>query len=98
MFVARLRPLYYISDKVIVRNLRNSRLNVTGANPGLDRRIKAFQNDGLKIEDEDAEEFIEKSDSDFSNVSEILTSSILVISCILFCHKSSDLLTMLVHC
>lgn len=69
MFVARLRPLYYISDKVIVRNLRNSRISGSGPNPGLSNRLKAFQKDGFKIEDPDAEEFIETSESDFSNVS-----------------------------
>lgn len=69
MFIARLRPLYYISDKVIVRSLRNSRLSVQGPNPGLNRRIKAFKEDGLKLDDEDAEEFIERSESDFKNVS-----------------------------
>ncbi|XP_028158179.1 uncharacterized protein LOC114351240 [Ostrinia furnacalis] len=70
MFIARLKPLYYISDKIVVRNLRNSRIVSPPANPGLSRRIKAFKEDGLKIEDDDPEEFIERSDSDFKNVGE----------------------------
>lgn len=40
-----------------------------GPNPGLDKRLQAFKEDGLRVEDNDAEEFIEQSDSSFYNVS-----------------------------
>ncbi|CAG4943680.1 unnamed protein product [Parnassius apollo] len=72
MFALNLKHLYNITEKVIIRNLRNrQKLDVsTGANPGLNKRIKAFTEQGIKIEDEDAEEFVEKSDSDFYNVGE----------------------------
>ncbi|CAH0399447.1 unnamed protein product [Chilo suppressalis] len=70
MFNIRLQQLIYVCDKIIVRNVRNSRITYPNANPGLNRRINAFQKNGLKIEDEDAEEFIEASESDFTNVGE----------------------------
>ncbi|CAG9790938.1 unnamed protein product [Diatraea saccharalis] len=70
MFSVRLQQLIYICDKIVIRNLRNSRIHYPNADPGLGRRLKAFQDSSYKIEDEDAEEFIEASESDFSNVGE----------------------------
>ncbi|XP_072937849.1 uncharacterized protein [Epargyreus clarus] len=67
MFTINLRRLYYVCDKVIIRNLRGRRLEM-GPNPGLDKRLQAFKEEGLKVEDNDAEEFIEQSDSSFYNV------------------------------
>jgi hypothetical protein len=69
MFSLKLRPVYHFCDKVIIRNFRRNRLAKPGANPGLDNRLDAFKKEGLKVEDEDAEEFIEASESDFANVS-----------------------------
>lgn len=72
MFSIKLKHLYYISEKNIIRNLRNRRhVEVTSQNPGLNKRIRVFREQGVKIEDEDAEEFVETSDSNFFNVSKI---------------------------
>ncbi|XP_049872109.1 uncharacterized protein LOC126370976 [Pectinophora gossypiella] len=70
MFSITFRRLYYISDKVVARNLRNRRVPQGPSNPGLQNRITAFRKEGLKIEDNDAEEFVEQADSDFYNVGE----------------------------
>ncbi|XP_013183787.2 neugrin [Amyelois transitella] len=70
MFVIKLRPFYKICDKVMIRNLRSSRLGKNGANPGLDKRLNAFRQEGLRMEDDDAEEFIEQSELDVYNVGE----------------------------
>lgn len=69
MFGIHLRQLYRTCDKVIIRNLRNRRLDTRNPNPGLDKQIKAFESDGLQIKDENIEEFIYKSETDFYNVS-----------------------------
>ncbi|XP_014360593.2 uncharacterized protein LOC106712510 isoform X1 [Papilio machaon] len=69
MFGLKLK--YFLnSSNIIVRNLRNRRRPELTANPGLNKRVKAFQEQGIKIEDEDAEEFLEKSNSSFYNVGE----------------------------
>lgn len=71
MFTARLRHLCP-SAKIIIRNLRNrKRLDSFGPNPGLDKRIAAFKRDGFKVDDEDAEEYVEQSESDFYKVGEV---------------------------
>ncbi|CAD0202245.1 unnamed protein product [Chrysodeixis includens] len=68
MIALRLRHLYRTCDKVIIRNLRNRRLEVKSANPGLGNQIKAYEKDGLRVNEENVEEFIESSESDFFNV------------------------------
>lgn len=50
-----------------MRNVRSRRL--LPQNPGLQNRMTAFRKDGLKVDDEDAEEFVEQSESDFYKVS-----------------------------
>ncbi|KAI5651316.1 neugrin domain-containing protein [Phthorimaea operculella] len=70
MFAVAFRRLCYVGDKVIVRNLRTRNVRVPEANPGLQKRIDAFREEGMRIEDEDAEEFVEASESDFYNVGE----------------------------
>lgn len=67
MFSISFKRLYYVCDKVIVRNLRSRKYRPQ--NPGLQNRITAFREDGLKIDDEDAEEYVEQSESDFYKVS-----------------------------
>ncbi|KAG7300227.1 hypothetical protein JYU34_015790 [Plutella xylostella] len=66
MFAISLRRVYKVCDKVIVRSLRG-RLGPSGppvgTNPGLNSRLKAFQKEGVKIEDDDVEEFVEQSES-----------------------------------
>lgn len=69
MFTSHLKSLCRTCNIVIVRNIRGGRLKPSGANPGLSKRITAFQNDGIPITDEDAEEFVEQSESDFYKVS-----------------------------
>ncbi|XP_068622801.1 neugrin [Battus philenor] len=74
MFGIKLRHVINITEKILIRNLRNRRqLDVTGPNPGLNKRVKAFRQQGVKIEDEDAEEFMEESSSTFYNVGEAYT-------------------------
>lgn len=67
MFALNTRHLFNLGSKVFVREIRQRRL--PGPNPGLDQRLNAFREDGIKIEDDDAEEFIEQSDSSFYDVS-----------------------------
>lgn len=69
MFGIHLRQLYRTCDKVIIRNLRSRRLDTRNPNPGLDNQIKAFEADGLRVKEENLEEFVEQSESDFYNVS-----------------------------
>ncbi|XP_026326154.1 uncharacterized protein LOC113234846 [Hyposmocoma kahamanoa] len=61
--------LYYVCDKVIVRNFRSRRF--VPQNPGLQNRLKAFREDGIKIDDGDAEEYVEQSESDFYKVGDV---------------------------
>lgn len=72
MFAISLRRVYKVCDKVIVRSLRG-RLGPSGppvgTNPGLNSRLKAFQKEGVKIEDDDVEEFVEQSESNMFAVS-----------------------------
>lgn len=68
MFATSFKRFYKTFDRLMVRNIRGSRHVPTGPNPGLDERIRAFQQDGLQITDENAEEFIEQSASDFYKV------------------------------
>ncbi|KAJ8718535.1 hypothetical protein PYW08_002772 [Mythimna loreyi] len=70
MFGIHFRQLYRTCDKVIIRNLRSRRLDTRNPNPGLDRQIKAFEADGLRVKEENLEEFVEQSESDFYNVGE----------------------------
>lgn len=70
MFAIQLRQVYHLTDKALIRTLRNSRLRPPGPNPGLNNRIKSFESTGLQIKKDDAEEFIEQSESDFYNVGE----------------------------
>ncbi|KOB65826.1 Neugrin [Operophtera brumata] len=72
MLAAQFARTYRKCDKIIVRTIR-SRGNSfipRGPNPGLDSRIRAFQKEGLQITDNDAEEFVEQSESDFYKVGE----------------------------
>lgn len=68
MFGIHLRQLYRTCDKVIIRNLRSRRIDGIKPNPGLNNRLKAFQEDGMQIKEENLEEFVEQSESDFYNV------------------------------
>ena len=68
MFSINARRLFYVCDKIIIRNLRGGFRKPIVANPGLEHRLKAFQQDGIKIQDNDAEEFIEQSESSFYEV------------------------------
>lgn len=68
MFGIHLRQLYRTCDKVIIRNLRSRRFDIAKPNPGLNNRLKAFQEDGMPIKEENLEEFVEQSESDFYNV------------------------------
>ncbi|CAH0687759.1 unnamed protein product [Spodoptera exigua] len=68
MFGIHLRQLYRTCDKVIIRNLRSRRYDPTKPNPGLNNRLRAFQEDGMQIKEENLEEFVEQSESDFYNV------------------------------
>ncbi|CAB3244660.1 unnamed protein product [Arctia plantaginis] len=70
MFSLHLRQIYRFSDKVLIRTLRSRRLQPPGPNPGLDNRLKSYESEGLRIEDEDAESVVEQSESDFYNVGE----------------------------
>ncbi|XP_023949608.2 uncharacterized protein LOC112054159 [Bicyclus anynana] len=74
MFAVFPRRLYFICEKlpVPVRLLRNRsrRLDGGGSNPGLDNRLTAFREEGIKVQDDDIEEFMEQSDSNFFNVGE----------------------------
>ncbi|KAJ2949519.1 hypothetical protein O0L34_g15440 [Tuta absoluta] len=70
MFTLAFTRFCYVGDKVIVRNLRTRKFRVPEANPGLQQRINAFRKEGMNIEDEDAEEFVETSESEFYNVGE----------------------------
>lgn len=71
MFAAHLRCVYRTCDKIIIRTIRGRGISVPsrGSNPGLDSRIRAFQKEGIQITDNDAEEFMEQSESDFYKVS-----------------------------
>lgn len=68
MFSLNLRRVYCVCDKIMVRTLRNRRFEVAGPNPGLDKRVAAFREEGIPFSD-DAEELIETSESEFHNVS-----------------------------
>ncbi|VVD02068.1 uncharacterized protein LOC126975459 [Leptidea sinapis] len=68
MFALQARRIISLSNKLIVRKLRNRKL--PGPNPGLDERLTAFKKDGVKIDEDDAEEFIEGSEGTFFNVDE----------------------------
>ncbi|XP_045776033.1 uncharacterized protein LOC123874594 [Maniola jurtina] len=72
MFAVFTRRLYFACDKIPVRHLRNrsKRLAGPGANPGLDNRLGAFQEDGIKVQDDDVEEFMEQSESSFYDAGE----------------------------
>lgn len=70
MFAVHFRQIYRISDKIIIRTLRSRRLERRGANPGLDNRLRSFESEGLRINDEDPETFVEQSESDFFTVGE----------------------------
>lgn len=72
MFSLRLSYIFRMSDKVIVRTLRNRRIEPPGPNPGLDNRLKSFQSEGLRVKEEDVESFVEQSESDFYNVSHLI--------------------------
>lgn len=72
MFSVNVRRVFFVCDKIIIRNLRGKYMKPfvkPSANPGLEHRLKAFQDDGIKIQDNDAEEFIEQSESTFHDVS-----------------------------
>ncbi|KAJ0175099.1 hypothetical protein K1T71_009240 [Dendrolimus kikuchii] len=71
MFSSHLKSLCQTCNIVFVRNVRVGRLKPSGPNPGLNKRITAFQKDGVPITDEDAEEFVEQSESDFYKVGEM---------------------------
>ncbi|XP_075979853.1 uncharacterized protein LOC142979010 [Anticarsia gemmatalis] len=71
MFALSLRQIYRISDKVVIRTLRNRRLSPKGPNPGLDNRIQSFEAEGFRVKEGNPEEFLEQSESDFSNVGEV---------------------------
>lgn len=73
MFGVFTRRLYFVCDKVPVRHLRNRsrRLAGPGPNPGLDNRLGAFRKDGVKVQDDDVEEFMEQSESSFYDVSRL---------------------------
>ncbi|XP_047505708.1 neugrin [Pieris napi] len=66
MFAVNTRRLLRLGTKVFVREIRQRRL--PGPNPGLDNRLEEFRKGGIKVTDDDAEEFIEKSDSTFFDV------------------------------
>lgn len=70
MLASHLRLVYRTCDTIIVRTIRGrgSSFVPKGANPGLDKRIRAFQKEGVQIADTDAEEFVEQSESDFYKV------------------------------
>lgn len=72
MFAIKLRQIYRITDKVIVRTVRNRRLQGKGLNPGLDHRLQSFEAEGLRVKQEDLEEFVEQSESDLYNVCNII--------------------------
>lgn len=69
MFSVHIRTIYRTCNKIIIRNVRKGRL--LGSNPGLNRRVDAFQREGVPINDDDAEEFIEQSESDFYKMGEM---------------------------
>ncbi|XP_063368134.1 uncharacterized protein LOC134656504 [Cydia amplana] len=67
MFAINLRRVYCACDKIIVRTLRNRRLEVPGPNPGLDRRVTALREEGVPITG-NPEEFLDQSESEFYNM------------------------------
>ncbi|KAL4718611.1 hypothetical protein ACJJTC_013683, partial [Scirpophaga incertulas] len=67
MYSVRLQQVFFVCDKIITRTLRNTRFEKVPPNPGLNRRIRAFKEEGIQVDD-DSEEFIESSVSDFNNV------------------------------
>ncbi|CAK1542171.1 unnamed protein product [Leptosia nina] len=68
MFAFKCRSVFKLCSNITIREIRQRRL--PGPNPGLDKRLGAFKREGVKIEDDDAEEFIEQSDSNFYQVGE----------------------------
>lgn len=70
MIGIHLRQLYRTCDKVIIRNLRNRKVESRNPNPGINRQVKAFQADGLQVREDNFEEIVEQSESDFYNVGE----------------------------
>lgn len=71
MFAPHLKQLYRRCDKFIVRNLRSAgkwNERARRNNPGLNNQIEAFQEDGIAVTEDNAEQFVNESESDFYNV------------------------------
>ncbi|OWR52922.1 hypothetical protein KGM_202141 [Danaus plexippus plexippus] len=69
MFNIKLRGLYYICNKIPIRTLRSrTKRSDHNPNPGLENRLRVFRKEGIGINNENAEEFVEQSDSNFYDV------------------------------
>ncbi|XP_041980771.1 neugrin [Aricia agestis] len=66
MFSIKLRQLFIVSNKLIVRNVRSRGKRL--GDPGIRNRLQAFKKEKIPLDNEDVEEYIEESESDFFNV------------------------------
>ncbi|XP_046966816.1 uncharacterized protein LOC124534833 [Vanessa cardui] len=72
MFGLNAKRIFYVCDKIISRNfISSTKLEIPRRNPGIDNRLRAFRNEGIKVQQDDVEEFIEQSESNFENVDEV---------------------------
>ncbi|XP_050350286.1 uncharacterized protein LOC126773392 [Nymphalis io] len=71
MFALSAKRMIYVCDKILSRNFKSGTiLEIRRRNPGIDKRLKAFRNEGINIQKDDVEDFIEQSESNFQNVDE----------------------------
>ncbi|CAH2087461.1 unnamed protein product [Euphydryas editha] len=69
MLAVNAKRILYACENILIRNfITNRKLEYPRGNPGIDNRIKAFRQDGIKIREDNVEEVIEDSESSFYNV------------------------------
>lgn len=67
MFSVTFKRLYFVCDKIIIRNFRNNRIG-----PGLNKRSRVFQKEGIQLKELNVEDFVEESEGNFLNVSNLV--------------------------
>lgn len=56
-------------DNFLIRSfITGTKFEYPRGNPGIENRLKAFRQDGIKIREDNVEEYIEESESSFYNV------------------------------
>ncbi|XP_045450119.1 neugrin [Melitaea cinxia] len=69
MFALSAKRLFYACDNFLIRSfITGTKLEYPRGNPGIENRLKAFRQDGIKIREDNVEEYIEESESSFYNV------------------------------